>query len=633
VRITLDLFYPTSSGLFSAHFVCGVRSQCLRLIPSGSLCPAPRQRASAGSRAPRREGGLGARGYVGKRSSPSLPGKPWPFPASRNKTRQIPESFKIATAKPQSIAWERKSPFQINAGSFSPLIPRCFGLKIHFIFSFPRHKRKILTPPTPRVAQGVCQLCQLRKQDGDQPSLPRSRCTLRFLPSQGLLSALGCSAPSSHNPCFFCRAAARSLPSWRRARSPGPPQLMQYLPPLGAAENEPLCAGQLREGGGARGSPLRPPCSWRLGWNQSFPGRGGPQAWAGHGLSVGQGGRASIRVSKGTPRRARGRLGTRGQSSWPRGCPGPTATRTAGQILSFWKDGNKNLDFDLQEKGTAVHAWQRRGWRGGGAWAAWVNKCATSCVFIQRTKRTSQRQRAELCSPRSSWVHLFYRPILLRVYPRDRIRSSSSALHSSSTNDAVGPRSKSVAFASRTQLPPRLWAGQGAGLSSRENPGRRRRGALGKPGWDTRCSLQTRHGAPPKILAPGRIQGQPGRQFRNRKGRPSTVSRAGGVWGAGGRTPCSEMLMRARPSASLPRDGCAGRPSCPPRLTSCLGLVKPRWELQVGCTGSQAPVCSSRYPSAVSGYYFSYSSRPLCPQWEGSQAQAGYSFAKWLTTR
>lgn len=135
-----------------------------------------------------------------------------------------------------------------------------------------------MTPPKPHVAQGYCQPSWLRKQDRDDPLLPWQHSLLpqaAFCPFR--------SVPSSHNPCFFCWPAERSLPSWKRAQRPGPPQLMQYLllqSRAGAAENGLLCAGQLWEGGGSRG-PLLLRAS---GVKPKLPRHSGAQTGAGHGL-------------------------------------------------------------------------------------------------------------------------------------------------------------------------------------------------------------------------------------------------------------------------------------------------------------------------------------------------------------
>lgn len=59
----------------------------------------------------------------------------------------------------------------------------------------------------------------------------------------------------------------------------------------------------------------------------------------------------------------RGHLGTRGQSSWPWGSLVTASARTAGQILSFRKDGKKKWksglslqDLHLQEQATVERA-------------------------------------------------------------------------------------------------------------------------------------------------------------------------------------------------------------------------------------------------------------------------------------
>lgn len=207
--------------------------------------------------------------------------------------------------------------------------------KNHCIFPFLFPRGKSVTPPKPHVAQGHCQPSRLRRQDRDNPSLPWQHFLLpqaAFCPSR--------SVPSSHNLCFFCWLAERSLPSWKRARSPGPPQLMQYLllwSSAGSCENGLLCAGQLWEGGGSRGSPttlllrasgVKPELP-RVQWSSDT-------SWTG---AVGRA-HESVSVSKGLSTGLQGHLGTRGQPCGV-GQPGYSPARMAAQILSSWKNGNK----------------------------------------------------------------------------------------------------------------------------------------------------------------------------------------------------------------------------------------------------------------------------------------------------
>lgn len=250
------------------------------------------------------------------------------FPSKQKQNPTNSRKFQNRDGKTPEHRWERKSPFQIDTGSFSALIPKCFSPKITIFFLFFYPRGKSVTPPKPHVAQGYCQPSWLRKQDRDDPLLPWQHSLLpqaAFCPSR--------SVPSSHNPCFFCWPAERSLPSWKRARRPGPPQLMQYLllqSRAGAAENGLLCAGQLWEGGGSRG-PLLLRAS---GVKPKLPRHSGSsdRSWT---WAVGRA-HESGSVSKGLSTGLQGHLGTRGQSRGVGQLSFSPAT-TAAQILSSWK--------------------------------------------------------------------------------------------------------------------------------------------------------------------------------------------------------------------------------------------------------------------------------------------------------
>lgn len=122
------------------------------------------------------------------------------------------------------------------------------------------------------------------------------------------------SVPSSHNPCFFCWPAEGSLPSWKRARSRGPPQLMQYLLLWSRAGSCREWAALCGAAAGGWGFPGVPPTLLlrASGVKPKLPRaqRSSDMSWT---RALGRA-HESVSVSKGLSTGLRGYLGTRGQS-------------------------------------------------------------------------------------------------------------------------------------------------------------------------------------------------------------------------------------------------------------------------------------------------------------------------------